>query len=115
MTVHKLLLGACATAFVTACAGTGSPATSTTAPARQAGTDRCSLRAVVNVRSSTSIRNDAELVDVARRMGVTMDVLQPIGRNSKMVMIRENGPPRACEESLSTLRNDPRIESVDRY
>jgi hypothetical protein len=31
-----------------------------------------------------------------------------------MVMIREHGPPAACEKALSILRSDLRIESAQR-
>jgi hypothetical protein len=38
-----------------------------------------------------------------------------MGRNSKLIVIRENGPQNACEDSLAELRNDLRIESIERY
>jgi hypothetical protein len=59
-------------------------------------------------------RNDADLVEIARRVGVNLSVLQSMGRNSRMVVIRENGPPEACENALEELRTDLRIESIDR-
>jgi hypothetical protein len=75
----------------------------------------CSLRAVANIRQGSSIRSDADLVDIARRLSVNLSVLQTMGRNSKMIVIRENGPQELCEDSLATLRNDLRFESIEQY
>lgn len=99
-------LGGCAVA---------TPSTERLPGAQRVGNAACSLRAVVNIRQGSAIRNDVDLVDVARRLGVNISVLQSMGRNSKMVVFRENGPPAACEDALATLRDDLRIESIERY
>lgn len=109
-----VLLGLGLLAVLAGCAG--AQVSSTRLPgAPGAGTTTCSLRAVVNIRQGSSIRNDSDLVDIARRLGVTLSVLQSMGRDTKMVVFRENGPPEVCEDALSTLRNDLRIESIERY
>lgn len=106
------LLGACLALVLSGCAA---PSGERQPGAQRVGDVRCSLRAVVNLRQGSSIRNDSDLIEVARRLGVNLSVLQAMGRNSRMVVIRENGPDAACEDSLSELRNDLRIESVERY
>ena len=69
---------------------------------------------MVNLRQGPLNRNDTDLVEIARRVGVNLRVLQSFGRNSRMVVIEENGPQEACERSLEELRTDLRIESIDR-
>lgn len=108
------LVGTCLLVALGGCAAAG-PSTERLPGAQRVGNTTCSLRAVVNIRQGSSIRSDSDLVEIARRLGVTLSVLQSMGRNSRMVVIRENGPPEACENSLAELRNDPRIESVERY
>ncbi len=107
------LLGSSLIVALGGCAG------ASTSPERSPGAQRvvpasCSLRAVVNLRQGFSIRSDWDLVELGRRLGVNLSVLQSIGRNSRIVVIRENGPPEACENSLEELRSDLRIESIDR-
>ena len=51
---------------------------------------------------------------VARRLGITLTVLQSMGRDTKMVVFRENGPPEDCEDAMAALRDDLRIESIER-
>ncbi len=108
------LLGSC---FVVALGGCAAASSSTE---RSPGAQRvvaasCSLRAVVNLRQGSALRSDWDLVELARRLGVNLSVLQSMGRNSRMIVIRENGPPETCEDSLTELRSDLRIESIERY
>ncbi len=110
--VGVALLGGC---LLLALAGCAAPSGAGLPGAQRVGDVRCSLRAVVNLRQGSSIRNDSDLTEVARRLGVNLSVLQSMGRNSRMVVIRENGPQEACEDSLAELRNDLRIESIERY
>ncbi len=91
------------------------PSTERLPGARKVVGSTCSLRAVVNIRQGAPIRSDSDLVEIARRLGVTLSVLQSMGRNARMVVIRENGPPDTCEEALAELRSDLRIESVERH
>lgn len=108
------LLGCCLIVSLGGCASATSSAERSSGAERTRDTS-CSLRAVVNVRQGSSIRNDSDLVEMARRLGANLSVLQTMGRNSKMVIFRENGPQAACEDSLALLRNDLRIESIERY
>ncbi len=90
----------------------GSPASNTGDSRRAAMMERCSERVIVYIRQGTSIRSDFELVEVGRRLGFTLEVLQTMGRNSKMVMIRGNGPQEVCDSAVEQLKEDPRIESI---
>ena len=83
--------------------------------AQGAGNASCSLRAVVNVRQGASIRSDSDLVEAGRRLGINIIVLQPMGRNARMIVFQENGPQEACEDSLAILRSDLHIESIERF
>jgi hypothetical protein len=95
------------------CAGV--PASSSRLPGERGPINpSCTLRAVVNIRQGSSIRSETDLVDVARRLGITLTVLQSMGRDTKMVVFRENGPPEACEDAMAALRDDLRIESIER-
>lgn len=106
------LLAGC---LVMALAGCAAPPGERLPGAPRVGDVRCSLRAVVNIRQGSSIRSDSDLTEVARRLGVNLSVLQFMGRNARMVVIRENGPQEACEQALSELRTDLNIESIERY
>lgn len=108
------LVGTCLVAALGGCAGAG-PSTERLPGARKVVGSTCSLRAVVNIRQGAPIRSDSDLVEIARGLGVTLSVLQSMGRNARMVVIRENGPPDTCEEALAELRSDLRIESVERH
>jgi hypothetical protein len=114
LSVMVALLGACLILAIDGCAS-AQPSTTRAPGGQPASNASCSLRAVVNIRQGALIRNDAELVDAARRLSVNISVLQSMGRNSRMVVFRENGPQAQCEESLATLRDDLRIESIERY
>ena len=100
------LLAACAASTL----GEQSPA-----PGRQVGNQSCSLRATVHIRQGTSIRSDADLAELGRRLGVNLTVLQSLSISTKLVNIRESGPDSLCEMSFEALRNDLQIESVQRY
>jgi hypothetical protein len=101
-----LALGGCAVA---------TPSSQRVPGAQRASNPTCSLRAVVNIRQGSSIRGDSDLVEAGRRLGINISVLQTMGRNSRMVIFREDGSDAACEDSLAVLRNDLRIESIERY
>lgn len=73
------------------------------------------MRMIVHTRQGSGIRNDFELVEAGRRAGIQLQVLQTMGRNSRMIMIRGLGPEQLCEEAAEQLSLDPRIESVQRY
>lgn len=107
-----LLAGSLSSPFLGGCVAS---AVSARPPTAQSAASSCTLRAVVTVRRGSTVRNDSDLVDLARRLGVHLDVLQSMGSTSKMVVFRENGPEAYCEEALSALRSDLRIESVERY
>ena len=109
-----MLVGAWFIATLGGCAGT-SASTQRLPGAQRVGNPACSLRVVVNLRQGPMNRNDTDLVELARRLGVNLNVLQSMSRNAKMVVIRENGPPEACENALEELRTDLRIESIERY
>lgn len=109
-----VLVGAWFITALAGCAGTG-PSAQRLPGAQRVGNPACSLRAVVNLRQGPFRRNDTDLVEIARRVGVNLNVLQSMGHNAKMVVIRENGPPEACENALEELRTDLRIESIERY
>lgn len=102
--------------FLVSLAGcTGAPVSSARLPGTPGvGSTYCSLRATVNLRPGSSIRSESDLVDVARRLGITISVLQSMGRDTKMIAIRENGPAEVCEDALAALRDDLRIESIER-
>jgi hypothetical protein len=110
--VSVALLGGC---FVLVLAGCAAPSGERQAGAQRVGDVSCSLRALVTLRQGSSIRSDSDLAEIGRRLGVNVSVLQSMGRNSKLIVIRENGPQNACEDSLAELRNDLRIESIERY
>lgn len=107
------LLGLGVLAMLAGCAG--AQVSSARLPgAQSAAATTCSLRAVVNLRQGSSIRSESDLVDIARRLGITLTVLQSMGRDTKMVVFRENGPPQVCEDAMAALRDDLRIESIER-
>ncbi|MEQ1580329.1 MAG: hypothetical protein ABL964_07045 [Steroidobacteraceae bacterium] len=106
------LLGGC---FAMVLAGCAAPSVERQPGAPRVGDVSCSLRALVTLRQGSSIRSDSDLAEIGRRLGVNMSVLQSMGRNSKLIVIRENGPEAACEDSFAELRNDLRIESIERY
>ena len=108
------LLGGCLVLALGGCAS-ALPSKTRVPGSERASNATCSLRAVVNIRQGALIRNDAELVDAARRLSVNISVVQSMGRNARMVVFRENGPQALCEEALETLRDDLRIESIERY
>lgn len=110
--VSVALLGGCLALVLAGCAA---PSGERQPGAQRAGEVSCSLRALVTLRQGSSIRGDSDLVEIGRRLGVNVSVLQSMGRNSKLIVIRENGPQNACEDSLAELRNDLRIESIERY
>lgn len=75
----------------------------------------CSERIMINLRSATAIRSDFELTDLGRRAGVDLDVLQQLGRTSRVVMIRAMGPESLCDSGIEEIERDPRVQSVQRY
>lgn len=108
----RALSGLGVLAVLAGCAGAA--VSSARLPGVQGAATTCSLRAVLNIRRGSLIRTEADLVDVARRYGITLTVLQSMGRDTKMIVIRENGPQEVCEDALATLRNDLNIESIER-
>jgi len=99
--------------LLAACVGTeGSGQRS---PSTASRVTSCSERVIVNMRMGMGVRNDFELMEAGRRAGVQIEVLQQMGRGSRMVMIRGMGPQALCESAIEEMGLDPRIESVQRY
>ena len=73
----------------------------------------CTRRAIVTVRQTSGIHNDAGFNDLTSSLGIEVEVLYNMSRNSRMVRVRAAGPDIACREIMDELRRDPRIESVN--
>lgn len=94
------------------CASTGGSGQRATAASR--APISCSERLIINLRNATAIRSDLELTDLGRRAGVDLEVLQQLGRTSRMVMIRAMGPESLCDSGIEEIERDPRVQSVQR-
>lgn len=95
------------------CTATPSPPSGLPRTAASSNSSMCSVRATIHLRAGPGMRGDFELMDIARRAGVQMDVMQTISRTTRMVTLRGFGSPTLCEEAIEELRLDPRIESID--
>lgn len=103
ITLVALLVAGCMSA-----GGSGQRTAASRAP------QSCSERLIINLRNATAVRSDLELTDLGRRAGVDLEVLQQLGRTSRMVMIRAMGPESLCDSSIEEIERDPRIQSVQR-
>ncbi len=104
-----------AVAVLAGCTSAGQSSPRYPASSASSRPSSCSMRMIVHTRQGSGIRNDFELVEAGRRAGIQLQVLQTMGRNSRMIMIRGLGPEQLCEEAAEQLSLDPRIESVQRY
>lgn len=77
---------------------------------------RCSMRLQISLSPAGSMtRLDQDLADIGRNLGVTLDVVQSMGRNRHMINMRGEGTQRVCEDAFEQLRMDVRIESAQRF
>lgn len=73
----------------------------------------CNARAIVTVRPSANIRNDFEFLELMQRIGVEVEIMHSMSRNSRMIRVRAYGNDEVCRDLIDQLRIDPRIESAN--